>query len=483
MPTHHARRAGEGDDTDRQHQSQHRNARLLPALYPAPSPAPAPLDDLTGQISLSGRKLLADVTGRVGTASVDLTAGQVSQLQMSLTVPVEVAESGDGSLLDVGRVLTWGDQVWQVSAVDRAYSGDQISLEVTARSRLARRLRSVMGPKAWRHTAPKAWIAKTIGDYGGRAVVQGGAQARHIVQKADQSLLAVMEQLSSDMATRWVERGDVMFVGTGWWALTGHTGLPMWSLDVHGAQVLKCSTRASIDDRDAEATAEVTVPVPVARKFGVWDRVWLEGVIKPDAGIWLIDGLSYDLREDAEATLKLVRPHRTDLVARPVRQHTESAGKGQDDGAFGAEFAGLDGDPGEWIPKADEVHRNCTRTPRQYVRWAQSRVGSSWGYHRCLAFVSTVVSGGEGRGGQYARYVWERKPGGTLTWPGDYSPPIGAILVWNGNFGGGAGHIAVSVGGGKMITTTDGSPGIDVWPITRYRSPAYYGGMAPNFYI
>ena len=52
-------------------------------------------------------------------------------------------------------------------------------------------------------------------------------------------------------------------------------------------------------------------------------------------------------------------------------------------------------------------------------------------------------------------------------------------MLWNASIGGGAGHIAISLGGGQMVTTTGGAVRIN--NIRGFSDRAYLGWMAPYF--
>ena len=121
----------------------------------------------------------------------------------------------------------------------------------------------------------------------------------------------------------------------------------------------------------------------------------------------------------------------------------------------------------------------CTRSPRQYVAYARKQAAAGAGFRQngCLAWVSIALSGREGLGGYYARYVWERAPASAVKSPGDTSPPIGAIVVWGPPTGGGAGHVGISVGGGRFISATGGR----VVELNIAGFGSYYGAMTPSF--
>lgn len=419
---------------------------------------------------LSNGMRLSEITDAVGVISINYQAGAVAELTIKAVDVGRVLSRGD--LLREGTSLTYDGSVWQIAAVERDYLGGDIWLTFTARSRLARRLRNMTGPDKATDVTPAQWITSKVKKAGGTALVETGARRRTIAQKRNESVLDVIGSLASDTGVEWVEFGNKVFVGTPWWAFQGNTNLPTWNAfadgtvpDLSGLEVLGVNSRSSLDDRTNGAEASITVTAQGGSLVRPWHRVNLGRADRADNGIWLVRDVSFDTSGGA-ASISLQRP----LKSSPKKgsQGTGAAGTGA--------LSELDGD---WIQGADKVWPHCTRTPRQYVAWAQSQLGpSSYGNGRCLAWVSVAVSGTEGRGGLYARYVWERAPASAVKAPGDTSPPIGAIVVWSAPTGGGAGHIGISIGGGKMISATGGAVRVD--SIAGFGS--YYGAMTPSFF-
>ena len=414
-------------------------------------------------VLLADGRRLADVTPAVGQTTLDFSVGSVAELTVNAVDTGRLLPAG---LLTTGTVLTYGGNPWQVAAVERDYRGEGVVCVFTARSRLARRLRNRMGPDTTKGITPAAWIGRHVKAAGGTALVQPGAKRRTIHQKRSESVLDIINTLSGDMGTEWIEWGNRLIVGTGWWALNGGPNLPTWEVTVGGPSCLSFSARTSLDDRDQAATASLTVPHELGVKLRPWHRVVIGGPVDgDDRGVWLVQDVSYGLHASETPTVGLYRPRKSAVVAKG----SSSTGTGGDTTL---------GD-GEWIDGADKVWPPCTRTPRAYVQYALNHVGQSWRANGCLAWVSVAVSGTEGRGGEYARYVWEKRPANTPTTQ-SRTPPIGAIVVWNGSHGGGAGHVGISIGGGRFISATGGSVRAD--SISGGWASGYYGAMAPRFW-
>jgi cell wall-associated NlpC family hydrolase len=117
------------------------------------------------------------------------------------------------------------------------------------------------------------------------------------------------------------------------------------------------------------------------------------------------------------------------------------------------------------------------RSSEAAVTWALGQVGVARDSGHCLRFVDLAY--GRGSGPPSAHLVWTlgpaqlRHPSGT--------PPRGAVVVWSSAIGGGHGHIAISLGDGRMVSTTDSE--VAVLPIRGYADSAYLGWMPPSFYM
>lgn len=424
-------------------------------------------------ITLSNGLSLADVGKVFGAVTWDFGAGKVSEFSVP-AVDLDGVLSKRG-LLKAGVRLTYQGERWEVAAVERDYKGADVWLTFTARSQLARRLRTMTGPDKAVDVTPATWITSRVKRAGGVAVVEPGAKRRTVVQKRSQSVLAVIEALASDTGVSWCEFDGRVFVGTPWWAFQGKTNLPTWQASARGVGILGArvldtvgfNSRSSLDDRTNEATADLLVTARSGIALRPWHRVEVVHADEQDTGLWLVSNVAFG-EGDPGVRVSLTRP----LKSSPKKgsQGTSSGGVG------GA------GDPaaleGEWIADADRRYPGCSRTPREIVAFARSQVGNGFRQSGCLAWMSIAARGSEGLGGYSARYVWGYAPAGAAKSAGDTNPPIGAIVVWGRGAGQGHGHIGVSIGGGRFISATGGA--VQNLPIAGFTSD-YLGAMVPNF--
>lgn len=102
-------------------------------------------------------------------------------------------------------------------------------------------------------------------------------------------------------------------------------------------------------------------------------------------------------------------------------------------------------------------------TSQAAVSWDQAEAAISWGMSikgsnrypgKCLGFVQDAFMNAGVTG--VTRYDHATQAGDAwLTHPGDRNPPRGAVVLWNGGISG-WGHIAISLGNGRIIHSSNG---------------------------
>ncbi len=117
------------------------------------------------------------------------------------------------------------------------------------------------------------------------------------------------------------------------------------------------------------------------------------------------------------------------------------------------------------------------RSAEGAVQWALSQVGVIRDSGFCLRFVDLAF--GRTSGPASAYLVWTQSPSALHRTDG--TPPRGAVVVWSSAIGRGHGHIAVSLGDGRMVSTT--STEVAILPIRGFADDAYLGWMPPYFYM
>ncbi len=120
------------------------------------------------------------------------------------------------------------------------------------------------------------------------------------------------------------------------------------------------------------------------------------------------------------------------------------------------------------------------RSAEAAVAWALSQVGAWRDAGYCLRFVARNAYQRPWDGGSIAEahMVWDNAPA-VVRRPGSYAAPRGTVVVWDASIGRGAGHIGISLGDGRMVTTT--SRAVAIRAIRTFAPRAYLGWMPPYF--
>ncbi len=142
--------------------------------------------------------------------------------------------------------------------------------------------------------------------------------------------------------------------------------------------------------------------------------------------------------------------------------------------AVGAESVLL---PGSGVDSMLPDGYHNPRSAEAAVQWALSQVGVNRDSGFCLRFVDLAF--GRGSGPASAHQVWTESDPSLHHTAG--TPPRGSVVVWSSAIGGGHGHIAVSLGDGRMVSTT--SSQVSILSIAGFADSAYLGWMPPYFYV
>lgn len=417
----------------------------------------------------------------LGDMTVTYAIGQAGELGVALNDTKGAMTRSP--LANTGAQITTSDGRWEVGGLKQTNLGEKaVSWDVRARSELARRLRKAKAEKA-KGIRSTAWTTARVKAAGGTCLVQPSQRKAAVDPGSDDTVLDIIDTLAQDLGWAWTEwEGTFLFMDP-WWAWTEQPSyLPMWGItwaSKASTDALELETDLDDDDTATLGVGTLLVPHGYGRRMRPMHTVDLRGdnLKGKRAGTWLITDVGWTVnRPEAGVSLTIARPRKG------IPQKRSSSGDatslpGIDSGDLGS---------GEWIEGADRRWKfptGWTRTPEEYVRLAISRNGTGYEDARCLRWVSEICSGSEGRGGTYARYVWEKRPAGTPT-TSSRTPPIGAIVVWDqeskGGHGGLAGHIGISLGGGKFISATSGR--VQILTISGGWLGGYFGAMAPNFY-
>ena len=419
-------------------------------------------------VKLASGLYLADITDAVGVAAFDYRTGAVPEFTFD-AVDRDRKLSARG-LLREGTTLKYEADTWQIAAVERTYKGADIWLTFTARSRLARRLRNMTGPKTWEKATPEQVISSLVKKAGGTAVVEPGAGRMRIRQSRNQSVLDLIGSIASDTGVEWVEVDGVIYVGTPWWAWKDDaTGLPTWTARVDGVlpdigagrelAVLDFNSRSSLDDRKNAAEAQLTVEVKQGSRVRPWNLVTIRKADDADNGSWLVNGVGFD-EVSGSASIDLLRP---------LKSSPKKASQGESrttDSGLGTALEDVNLEPlknssykDAPIP-ANWGGRSVKRILAEYKAHINGYPGHSI-YNGCLFYAQEVA--GYPHIGRNPHALWpqistaKRGMGRTVV-------PGAVLLFRNSNIG----HAAVYLGGGLTLSTdmdANGNYTVGKWSI------------------
>lgn len=442
--------------------------------------------DLVGAGVRGRGTLRSDIEWLVDEMTATFTIGQIPELEITALDPGDrLIRSGLGQIDATVKSL---DQDWQVGAIDFEKLAPGTRWTVRARSAVARTLRHSPVKAPGRTEQSTRWVASLAHRAGLRAIIQ--PSARKAGDADHGGALKVLDSLAQGLGWNWAQWGRTLVFADPNHALLQDVGLPRYPVtwgtnsgsDADGFV-------GHITDDDASTTGTATAELPYAAGSRLRPYMVLAagaGFEGPLRGDWLVESVKIPVWsvEPRTVQVELARPRKG--KPQPVTPTAAPASHHSTVSVTGVQRISIGHLGGDWIEPRDKRWSICRRTPQEAVSWALSQVGRGSlpdglnQYHHCLAFISWVYFGQGGHGGAYAREVWEKAPSAAKKSPGDYSPPAGALCLWSGQFGGGAGHIAISVGGGWMVGT--GSSSIRRMRVDEYRSPAYYGAMTPHWW-
>lgn len=263
--------------------------------------------------TLNGKRFSADLEGLVVSASLDLATEEASQVSLTVLDPREQLLNRDLR----GAKLGWDGATWNLSACSLQAAGH--TLELAARSILARRMRQTYRVVGEHKTRPDHWITRWVTALGGVAVVQKGGKRAVLPEDTEQSVWDVMASLCSDAGWSFVEYGGKVYAGSRIWAFDGGTGLPMWNATWKtdpATDLLDAAPALTSDDPDNRGTCDFTLRWDHGRRLRPWHIIHLDGLGIYD-GRWLIESVQIPNDGTSPVTASATRP-------RPISQETEN---------------------------------------------------------------------------------------------------------------------------------------------------------------
>lgn len=299
------------------------------------------------RVILRGDKLLSRVEEATVTATIDLSLDAVSQLVVTYQDPT--LTTLNKRVVHKGARLAFDQWEFVVAAIDLGEADGVPRVTVTARSRLAQRLRRDRGPLVQANVSPTTFLERLVRKAGGKFVGQPSPSQKNVARldaSPDAGADAVAES-TWDAAVRLAqELGYVVFEDRG----TVHFGKPTWLLARGTRRIVRYPTASPQDPREREPLGHVptvrtsdddekhrvTGSVPVAQRhaaeFVPGTRLTLRGVPQFEAD-YLVRKVSYALDGASPVTVEFETP--VDPEPQPP---TADVGLGDD----GSALAGVD---------------------------------------------------------------------------------------------------------------------------------------------
>lgn len=417
------------------------------------------------EIRVRGKELDEDIVKSVYAADVEMAVSSVTELSVSLDDPgFRILQKG---IFDVDTPVAFRGLHLYVAVVETNDGGGLGGLTIRCRPLAVKKLKKLQGPRVLKDVSPAAYVIAEChaAKVDKEPVVQIGKKAKKKKIARDvkesgttydpantPSAWTTMQRLSDEAGYVLYEVGGRIYFGQPTWLVKNQPSVEvMWYPENGKEPAMIPQFRQSIDSDDIEITMEL----PLARAGSVIPGVGLKITDFPRfSDTYFINEVSYPLVGKGRGNL---------LISAGVVKNPEPV-------------TGTTLDySGEWVPDADKRGKNCKYTPRQMVNRAQRWVGKSAYQGHCQAWIDLLAKGRTG-GSPNPVHTWNNMPEGTPHGP-ETDAPAGALVIWKHNS---TGHIAISIGNGRMISTTDST--IQELKIAGYISN-YAGWMYPNLYI
>lgn len=407
--------------------------------YTASPPGNTPsIDD----VKVRGKSIPEKYLDRLLMADVEMTTDQASEITLTFDDPAfEILSSG---LLTMKTPVTYRGLRLYVAVIETNEGGGLGGLTVRCRPMAIRKLKDLRGSYTAKQITPARFligeckragiteppVAQTSGKR--KKIARDIAENNATYDPAEYpSAWTTMQRLAEEEGFLFYEVGGTIFFGQPTWLVSHQPKVEvMWYAD-NGLEPFQIpQIRQSEDSKDLE----IDLTLPLKRAGGVMPGtgIKLNGFPKY-SGTYFINSVAYPLAGDGDMTLSV-----------STIRNPEKAG--------GSTVLGYSG---EWVEDADKRGVNCKYTPREMVNRAHNWIGKYAYAGHCMAWVDVI---GKGRTGGSANPVAEWPFMLQKTQHGDeVDAPAGACVFWDSGVGDRNGHIAISVGGGQMITTTSGA--------------------------
>lgn len=241
-------------------------------------------------LRIAGSKNVADVTDVLTAITLDMAAGEVPQLTLTVSDDAGALLRRPG-VLSTGAVVQWRGRDWQIASIaSRAGSDNTIQHEFSARSPLGRKLRAPSTGGIRQNISPSAWVTAKVPT----AVTQPSNPRKVIAQrdgKRAERTLDVIADLASDLGWSWCLRdGRLIFASRKWVLDEGPAPTRHWALRFDSDGLLELDLAIDEDDDANRASGSLTLAYAAGIDIQPWDRIKLTGAGRY-SGDWLVESV------------------------------------------------------------------------------------------------------------------------------------------------------------------------------------------------
>lgn len=273
------------------------------------------LDGRLGRLIVRGRTLRADIAEATTKAALDLSASQVTQLDLTISDPdLKLLAAGlfepstptkGGSQVDYGTLLL------EVAAVEVSDQGRGAELQVTARSLGAGKLKRARGALVRRNLSPTAFVALEAKAAGLRFIGEPSATRTTITrQGGDQaeSSWDTINRLAKELGFIAFESGGALYFGRPTY-LIGHTAAVRVAWPAKADDGVRALPRCRKAPGDGEVAASVDLELVGAAGDNVYPGMALDLSGVPGfTGRYLITGVGITLDDTSPVSVSATTP-------------------------------------------------------------------------------------------------------------------------------------------------------------------------------
>ncbi|MFT4471696.1 CHAP domain-containing protein [Arthrobacter sulfonylureivorans] len=418
-------------------------------------------------IKVTGKGLSRNLVDACTGATLAVSNSSITSMGLTFLdgADLNIFRSG---LLSKGASISYGQWGLTVQDVKVKSSALGPSLEVSAPSKFVTKLKAQTGERSWGETNLSTWATDAFKSVGALAVVQPSLGSLLIARQKPEdgkaeSTWDVLTALAREKGLWLFEYGTAFVLAKPSWLARTNWARQSWSVwwnswsSYHEALA---GMPEYSDEADSDPSESLTLKL-VATDWDIrtGDEVKLGGTGVGDmGGKWIVTGVKFPMTAAGVLTVGCQRP------VDPAEQPRED-GSGSGSSSSGGPGGTGSGKPGDWTGTVAEAATLSAATDRFVNRYngvALDFDGAAGAQCFDLAqYFNKEVVGGPFLAGDGAKDLWNAPGlGGFYAMVGSGPARKGDLVIWDGSWGGGWGHVALALSdeGGSIRCLTQ-NPG------------------------